>query len=232
MITVKQGGLPIVLSAPHGGMEVIPDCPLRVDKSKPEFETVLDTRTDELTLLIADELSTIAGKAPSVVIARFSRKYVDANRSEENGTESEAGKVQHRAYHEALKKAVARVGPDGWLVDIHGQGRKKDTIFRGTRSLQTIAPALRKDFIAQGGFWEKLRDAGFKVEPEVGVETETTLNGGFIVATYGKQSENGVNAIQLEVGTDLRAVDRIKATARKLASVIVTLLKPAHRLAR
>ena len=56
LVTVVEGDLPIILSAPHGGTQPVPGCALRKDKTRPQFATVVDTRADRLVALTRDEL--------------------------------------------------------------------------------------------------------------------------------------------------------------------------------
>ena len=83
---------------------------------------------------------------PWLVVARFDRKYVDANRSAEEGYESEKAKPTYDAYHSALAaacKAVKEKHGRGLLLDIHGQGEFKDAICRGTRNGKTVDASAR-----------------------------------------------------------------------------------------
>src|SRR5690349_3671818 len=81
LVYVQVGTLPIILSAPHGGRTAIPDCPERKGAAPvKQFVTVNDTNTDQLTEKLAAAVEKAMGGKPHVVIARFERKYCDANR--------------------------------------------------------------------------------------------------------------------------------------------------------
>ena len=94
---MQQGALPIILTAPHGGREAIPGIEPRNIKDKANAEAwrkwggVIaggDTNTDILAQRIAAEIRKLTGKAPYLVVARFQRKYVDANRPPQLGLDS------------------------------------------------------------------------------------------------------------------------------------------------
>src|ERR1700722_6229902 len=76
-VTVQKGTLPIIVSAPHGGLKKVPDVPERLGTGIANFATVLDTRTAELAEKFVAELQKHLDGKPWVVIARFERKYLD-----------------------------------------------------------------------------------------------------------------------------------------------------------
>lgn len=225
LIVIQKGELPIVISAPHGGRLPIPDCPLRTNKSLPQFVTVLDTNSDKLTEETAQELERLTGKKPWLVIAKFSRKYVDANRPEEQGAESDAGKAVHRRYHDALRRAVdaSRSEAGALLLDIHSQGNTKDLIFRGTANLRSLRRDSLKDLVEPTGFLGELERAGLKLQPkaeDANAKEHPSFDGGWITRAYGASSENGINALQLEVGADYRSKATVTDTAQKVARAL------------
>src|SRR5262245_22413831 len=91
-VTVQKGTLPIIISSPHGGRKKVPDVPEREGKGVANFHTVRDENTAELTEKFVAELEKLLKAKPWVVIARFERKYLDVNRSREEGYESEKAK--------------------------------------------------------------------------------------------------------------------------------------------
>src|SRR5438034_7824528 len=136
-VFVQKGTLPIIISAPHGGRKKVPDVPERLGKGIANFQTVLDNNTAELAEKFAAELEKQLNGKPWLVIARFERKYVDANRPPEQAYESDKAKPYYDAYHEPLEaacKAVKKRFGLGLLLDIHGQGEFKDSHCRGTQN--------------------------------------------------------------------------------------------------
>src|SRR5579884_4228768 len=92
LVATQEGELPVILSAPHGGLRPIPGVPERkgdgLAKGPSGFFTGRDTGTEELALQIARAIEAKMGKKPYYVIARFHRKYIDANRPPEIAYES------------------------------------------------------------------------------------------------------------------------------------------------
>ena len=225
LIVIQNGELPIIISAPHGGHLPIPECPLRANKSLPQFVTVLDTNSDKLAQETAKQVELVTGKKPWLVIAKFSRKYVDANRPESDGTESEAGKVVYRRYHAALREAVdaIKIQPNALLLDFHSQGKAKETIYRGTGNLSSLRNKSLTAFSGQTGFLSTLEQSGLKLEPIIQKPSDKenpSFNGGYITRHYGASESDGINAIQLEIGADYRTKESLPKTAAAIAGAI------------
>lgn len=229
-ITVQKGDFPLIITAPHGGIEAIPDCEPRKDKYRPQFTTVLDTRTDKLALAIATEVYLKSGgHRPWVVVANFSRKYADVNRPIEDGTESEPARRAYRAYHEAVRKAVDELRKQfgkGFLIDVHGQGATNDSVYRGTRNWESVNRLISKkgkeSIEGPNGLLGLLSAKGMKFIPTIGgKDRESKFDGGYTMATYGCQSKNGIDAMQLEFGGDYRSIERIEKTADQVGDVMV-----------
>ncbi|HKY08095.1 MAG TPA: hypothetical protein VJQ55_07640, partial [Candidatus Binatia bacterium] len=142
LITVWSGDLPIILTAPHGGRQAVPGVGARRGVGVPQFTVERDSNTAELAEMVADKTAERLAAKPFVVIARFERKYIDANRAEAAAFESPAAKVHYDAYHQAIEAAVQAVRQKwggGLLIDIHGQGAEAETIFRGTDNGKSVS---------------------------------------------------------------------------------------------
>jgi N-formylglutamate amidohydrolase len=232
LVLVRKGTLPVIVSAPHGGRKPIPDVPERVGKGVAQFATVLDANTDLLAETFAAELEKRLDGKPWVVVARFGRKYVDANRPPELAYESDRARPHYDAYHDALAaacKAVKKGFGRGLLLDVHGQGEFKDAVCRGTRDGKTVALLVdrfgRAAVTGRRSVLGHLQRSGYKVLPDCGADDrakeEAGFSGGHIVGTYGSHGGYGIDAIQLEFGTSLRAdKDRCLRTARDLADAV------------
>ena len=241
LLTVRVGMLPIILSAPHGGRAPIPDIAARRGIGVPQFTAERDSNTDELAEKIAIKMEEKLGARPFLVIARFGRKYADANRAEDRAYESAEARPYYLAYHRALAQAcdqVRRSWGRGWLLDIHGQAAESQTIFRGTengRSTSALERLFGREAIAgRNSILGQMAERGYKIVPPLAShEPERRYRGGYTTQTYGSHRGTGIDAIQLELGTSLRSRANLERTAADLADAIVVFAReylPASRL--
>jgi N-formylglutamate amidohydrolase len=234
LITVEKGTLPIILSSPHGGRTEVPGAKPR----EPINGAVLvrDDNTAELTAMLADAIERELGGRPYVVIARFQRKFADANRAAAEAYTDPAAAPHYEAYHAALKAACDDVRAKwgrGALFDIHGQARAVKSIIRGTADGQTVSDLVRRDGLSAllgatsvlGG----MKRAGYALEPDdtTALTKEERFNGGFIVRNYGSHQGTKIDALQLEIGSDFRTKEHLAKTAKDLGSAIATFAR-AH----
>ncbi len=233
-ISVQKGDLPIILSAPHGGLLEIPGVPERkgegMKKGPSGFFAGRDVNTELLTAAIATALEKRLGKKPYFVISKAHRKYVDPNRPVEIAVEHPRAREVYDAYRGTLTKFCDDVGRRfgaGLLVDVHGQGSARDTVFRGTQNGTT-------DMNLSMRFGDKIHAgpkslAGLLVARGINMKpTDTSpetngFTGGNIVVTHGKQADIG--AVQFEFGADFRDKDKLKAAAEKVADGLADFAK-------
>jgi len=242
LLTVWAGMLPIILSAPHGGREPIPGIPARKGIGVSQFTTERDANTGRLAERIAAKIEETLSAKPFLVIARFERKYIDANRAEDGAYESAEARPYYLAYHRALEQAcdqVRRSWGRGLLLDIHGQGAEGQTIFRGTengRSTSALQRVFGREALAgRKSILGQMAERGYKIVPPLASrEPERRYSGGYTTQTYGSHRGTGIDAIQLELGTNLRSRANLERTAADLADAIVVFAReylPAARLA-
>jgi N-formylglutamate amidohydrolase len=237
LLILRDGELPLVISAPHGGRLEVPGAPVRkgegLKKGPSGFFVGRDTGTEELALRVVELLDEKLNGRVSCVISRVHRRYVDFNRPPEIGVEHEAARIVHDSYHEGLRTAVRRVRTRhgrGLLVDIHGQGSSAVTAFRGTNNGLTVK-ALREQFseTAHTGplsLTGLLQKRGWTVHPDPFTGQEQSgFTGGYIVRTYGSHQPEGIDAIQLELGADYRRDDVREKRAAELADALVDYVK-------
>ena len=228
-ISVQSGELPIILSAPHGGNLVIEGVAERKGKDVKRFVRTKDMWTDQLTVKLADAIEKETGKRPYVVIAKFHRKFIDANRSADLAYESPEAKPVYDAYHQAIASArreVLQRWGRGILFDVHGQAAEAKAIFRGTQNGQTTSHLVEKFgqevLSGEASVFGLFAKEGIAVLPDLGSDhRETRYTGGYVVRTYGSSSGGTMDAIQLELGRELRSPKNNDETARMVANAIV-----------
>lgn len=234
LVTIEIGDLPIILSAPHGGADAVPDVPAREGEGVRRFVRTSDYRTQQLTELLADAIEKKLGKRPYIVAARFHRKYIDANRPAKDAYESDEAKPHYDAYHAALAAARADVTKRfgrGLLIDIHGQGTTPHVIYRGTQNGKTTKHLVEKygrdSLIGGESLFGQIAARGITVIPPVDSDKNESpsYNGGYIVRTYGSADGGTIDAIQLELGRELRTEKNASDTADKLAAAIAAFAK-------
>jgi len=234
---VRAGQLPIILSAPHGGTTPMPDIAARGRRGATRFVVQPDTRTMELTEKLAAAIERQMGRAPFVIIAKFERKHVDANRPAEDAYDppgTNGPKQIYEAYHRAIAEARAEVQKTfgrGILLDIHGQKARIDGIFRGTNNRLTVSHLIgRSGQAALEGpksILGVLTAKGYPVIPAVGSNApeHKSFTGGYTVRTHGSRNGGTVDAIQLEFGTTLRLSENLDRTANDVADAIAVFAK-------
>ena len=231
LVAVQEGKLPIILSAPHGGDQPIPGVPERkgegLAKGPSGFFTGRDVGTEQLCYEIARAIEARMGRKPYFVAAKFHRKFIDPNRPAEIAYEHPMAKPVYDVYHDTLTQYCRQVQKQhgrGLLLDIHGQVSAKDTVFRGTKNGTTVSLLIQRfgDKAHNGprSFFGLMDAQKMKVFPTDGSKERAGFTGGYIVNSYGSHKGYGIDAIQLEFGSDYRAKDKQKDTAAKLARVV------------
>jgi N-formylglutamate amidohydrolase len=220
--------LPIILTAPHGGNEAIPGVRARRGVGVPQFVARRDQNTGELAERVAAMLQELLGAKPFLVVARFARKFVDANRPAAAAYEEAEARPHYEAYHFALRQHCATVRAlwgRGLLLDFHGQNSEAQAIFRGTDNLRSVSD-LRRRFGPSAvsgarsilGYLER---SGYRVIPGKGHgEREQRYTGGYTTRTYGSHRGTAIDAMQLEFGADLRSRANLERTANDVARAV------------
>lgn len=229
LVTVKPGDCPILLTSPHGGQLPVPGVEDRRGDGISQFATVRDMRTDKLTEQIANELQQLEYGRPYIVIARFTRKHIDANRPADGAFENELARKYYNAYHAAIHAArdeIVEKWGRGLLLDIHGTSAEPSTIFRGTQDGKTVEHLTNRfgDDALRGAtsLFGQFSANGFAVDPPVGSTQQESRRhrGGYTVRTYGSSDGGTIDAIQLELGAKLRERSNLNGTARGVARAV------------
>jgi N-formylglutamate amidohydrolase len=119
------GSLPVIISAPHGGLLEPVEIPDR-DCDNPDFTCVTDFNTQELSRAIANSLYDLTGCYPHLIINKLHRKKLDANREI---VEAAAGDpIAEQAWYDfhsfidSSASRVTQVNGKGLYIDLHGHG--------------------------------------------------------------------------------------------------------------
>lgn len=237
LVLVQQGSMPVILTAPHGGRAEIPNVELRrAQDGTPGpwggVHTGADSSTDVLASGIAAELRKLTGRDPYLVVAKFARKYIDANRPPELGLEDPRARPYYDYYHRSIRRFVNEVRakyPAGLLIDVHGQGKDPDVIMRGTINGRTVQRLMQRGGVdavtGPRGVFGQLEANGFKVFPRNdvpprGTSEDAGYKGGYTVFTYGSHNRDGIDAVQMEFGNRYRQKALLDKSARDAAHAI------------
>lgn len=231
LVRVQFGELPIILSAPHGGRRDIPGVPERTGDNYPasagKFVVLRDSGTHELALELARVIEHRFGRKPYFVIAESHRRFLDPNRPPEAAYEHPAAAAVYREYHDALARCCDEVRdrfPAGLLLDLHGQSAAAGTVYRGTQNGRTVQLLTRRfgpaAHTGPHSLCGRLQSRGWTIHPDPLTAPEAAAyDGGHIVQTYGLP-ERGIDAIQLEFGSDYRRNSQRPRVAGELTSGI------------
>lgn len=115
------GDAPLVIIAPHGGLQTPTELP---DRNCSGCETVNDANTQDLARRIVDAFYTRTGARPHLVLNRLSRRKFDANRDLPEASGGTAALSAPWAwFHAAIDSAEARIIKKtgrGLVIDLHG----------------------------------------------------------------------------------------------------------------
>lgn len=229
LVKRHRGTMPIILTCPHGGLESPPSVKEREEAKTPSncgnFTTNRDKETDTITEGVTQKILELTGLSPYVVIAKFHRKFIDANRKSDCAfTDLDNAKAFYNEYHNRVSEYVSQVLQEndsrGFLFDIHGIKiipTDKADIYLGTANNETLQPSFnRADIFKRHGLHGLL--LAFRHQTGLGganavfqyrfspanEEAEETdrVSGGFTVKKYSKDLK--INCIQIEIADTIR----------------------------
>lgn len=222
LVTTEKGTIPILITAPHGGDQPIPNVAKREDQSLGR-----DTGTYEIATELAAHLKDALGGKVYLVAARFQRGYIDANRAPEKAYDDEDARPYYDEFHDAIRAYVKEIRQKwpgrGILIDIHCQPKHEDLV-RGTRDGSTCKGLLARcgdeALIGPDSIFGQMAKMEYTIVPDNVAPGKEPLeprdyNGGYIVATYGSMADDGIDAIQLEFFQKLCKDDETRAKISK-----------------
>jgi N-formylglutamate amidohydrolase len=232
LVLTGEGSIPILISAPHGGTLGLPGVAPREGKGLKTgasgFFVGRDGGTQELALAVAQAIEEEFGEKPYFVVSATHRKYLDPNRPASIALEDQAMQPVYDRYHQTMAKFTTQIlnkHQQGLLLDLHGQGSKRDTVFRGTNNGKTVSRLIREfgktAHEGEQSFFGILKSTGWTVHPDpFGGKEQSGFTGGYIVQTYGSHQAAGIDAMQLEMGAIYRTKESRERIARELAKAI------------
>ena len=228
LVKRHRGTMPIILTCPHDGTETPSGVSERTNGATPagcNFSTGRDTHASTVAEEVAQRILRETRLSPYVVMARFHRKFIDANRSANCAFTDADGQPFYSEYHNQIQvyvtQLLAQNANRGFLFDIHGTAGVDDDpadIYLGTANGAALTPSFDRNLLfARHGLHGLLRavrrnvaatNSAFRytVSPADAAATESpAVNGGFTVREYAAQ----LNCIQIELQTEMRT-DAVK----------------------
>jgi hypothetical protein len=226
LVKRHRGTMPIILTCPHDGTETPPDVDERTEANNPPgcnaFKTGRDVNAADITERVAQRILETTGLSPYVVIARYRRRFIDANREKACAFVDADAEPFYDEYHDRIREYVrqllAQNDGRGFLFDIHGTGviaSDPADIYLGTANGGTLSLGFSRDrlFARHGlhGLLSAVRRTqlvggtfSYTVSPADASATETgVVNGGFTVRSQNDQ----MNCVQIEVASPIREDD-------------------------
>ncbi|CAF0774579.1 unnamed protein product [Rotaria sp. Silwood1] len=257
-----NGNVNIIFSAPHGGSLMLDNVPDRTndayirlsnihdnfcDEDHRKIIVTKDTRTDEFTENVANELNKIGNFKPFIIIGKWHRKKVDFNREILDGTLNHPEAISaYENYHMNLNNAINQVNNlfgKGLLIDIHGHSQgnysmigymlSRDQLNQNDlsnpsfkTSIESLCEPNRNECIrGQTSFGSILERYGLGVvypslaNPKPG--SRVFFPGGYIIQNYSSK----INSIQIELPFDIRAGNNKRMNAQNFAQAIIEYMK-------
>lgn len=227
LVKRHRGTMPIILTCPHDGTESPPNVRERTAAATPascQFNTGRDRETALITESVAQKILDLTGLSPYVVIARFHRRFIDANRSSDCAFIDSDARPFYNEFHDRISGFINQVllqnSNQGFLFDIHGFTEGVDDnadIALGTANGATLRPDFdRARIFMQHGLHGLLGSVRrptipnpivpvpvmfqYRVSPVDAAATEIgRLNGGFTV-----RNNPALNCIQVEIANTIR----------------------------
>jgi len=256
-IEYEAGGLPIIISAPHGGS-------LKPGEIKNRTYGVLggDSHSQEVAFETAAYLKRLTGRRPHLIINRLHRIKLDANRDVKEACQGDPHSEQAwREYHtfiERARKWVATRCGQGLYLDFHTNGHPArwvelgyllrsselalpDSLLNGptyvkkssVRHLAGLPGKLLADIVrgptSMGGL---LSSQGVKAVPSP-LHPDPAgggyFNGGYNTARHGSRGGGTIDGLQVETHYSIMdTTSERDAYARKLARAIKSFVELSY----
>jgi hypothetical protein len=198
-VETKQGNIPVLLSAPHGGSLKPANLKLRTGN---DFKVEADSYTLEILKETEKELKLIWG-SPYLVYSNLHRSKIDFNRNWLEGTDSTKSLLPiYNKYHNFIKETELNVKEPLLLIDIHGHKHSENLIELGYGF--PISEKRNPELFDSKSFGHLLnKNYGSPVAyPPNKVKPLLYFDGGYITET--KYKNNSIH-IQVELPQNMRS---------------------------
>ncbi len=254
-IEYLAGGLPLIISVPHGGYETPGEIPDRTCGT-----TVTDSYTLELSMELVDAIINITGRYPHIIINHLKRIKLDANRDVEEATcgddKAEISWLEYHKFIDSAKVTVNNMFEKGLFIDLHGQSSHGERIELGylisgselslsdailnteTYENKSSIRNLINNNVNNLTFSELLRgnkslgtmleNKGYTAVPSLLEESPSGdfFSGGYNTERHGSRSGGTIEAIQMECNREIRFDEATRYEfAGDLAVILLDYLK-------
>ena len=229
-VETRQGTLPLVLSAPHGGGE-------KPASMKDRTRGILkrDSGTREVLFGLAEAIELRTGRRPFLVASNLHRVKLDPNRDVEEAAQGDreaalAWAAYHGALEEAGRAAKALGGGRALILDIHGHGHEENWTELGHAVSAEILAKPDEELedvgwirgpTSLGAFFEH---ADLRAVPSPSIphpDGKPYFTGGYITRRH---RGDGLRSIQLELPSSLRKTENLPWSVPALADAVTPFL--------
>lgn len=205
-----------------------------------------DSNTHDFAKRSRAAFTESTGLVPHLIVSKLHRSKLDPNRAIEDAAQgSPEAEAAYNEFHDTIRRVQKSMSDSGLLLDFHGQRHGQNSTELGyvyrksdlnegilpTEGVASVSALLARtsispqDLIAGpgslGALWEK---AGYMAIPSPRQPSPGKLKyyrGGYITQTHGSSNGGVVDAIQLELPTELTNTTESRAKfASKIGGVI------------
>ena len=266
-VEYTPGDIDLILTVPHNGYKKPDSIPTRQPGCKNsagvcqfpgadsctrtktcKVATLGDAQTQKIGRAVFNAFVGLTGRTPHLVINNIHRSKMDPNRELADAAQGNREAIAaFNAYHDTIRKAMSTFGgKPGLVIDIHGQGHKKNSTEIGylikkaalnsgkfANSELSIKSLVRRenikldDFLfGQRSLGALFEESGYKAVPsprQPSPGPDLYYRGGYTTQVHG--SKGGVvDAIQLEIPGEIR-MDGGEGVRTQFSTTLATILE-------
>ena len=190
--------------------------------------TVADSFTKELARTLVKEYAELTAKRPHCIMSNLHRSKMDPNRPLDCATQgSEIAINMYNKYHSFILEAKQSIVKDGLLIDLHGQNHHQNSIEIGylftkgmlncqdfTNCVPSVQSLIKRNKLqipdiihGENSLGAMFEEEGFFACPSPRQKSpgrDKYYKGGYITQTHGSNISGDIDAIQLEIPSEIR----------------------------